>query len=209
MKGHVDYLAKIGYFALTFDPPGTWKSPGDIRLYTTTNYLRAIDELINHFGNKPTIVIGHSRGATMAMLAASANPHIVAYVSIMSSFTNIGFGDKRDEAWKKKGYIVSMRDLPPGGGPKEKRFELPYSFFEDQVPYKMTREIKESVKPKLIILGKKDTLVPPESVRETYDLLSKPKEIYELDSEHDYRYSQKSIEEVNKVVGAFLKRNHL
>ena len=52
MKSHVDYLAHLGFFALSFDPPGTWDSPGDIRLYTMTNYLKAIHELIAYFGNR-------------------------------------------------------------------------------------------------------------------------------------------------------------
>ena len=42
----VDYLANRGYFALSFDPPGTWESPGDIELYTTTNLIKSVDELI-------------------------------------------------------------------------------------------------------------------------------------------------------------------
>ena len=31
MKSHVKYLAIMGYFALSFDPPGTWESKGDIK----------------------------------------------------------------------------------------------------------------------------------------------------------------------------------
>ncbi len=209
MRSHVDHLANKGFFALSFDPPGTWESRGDIKLYTTTNYLKAIDELIEYYGNKQTLFIGHSRGATMAILAGTANPFVTSYVSIMSSFTDIGFGDKRDKEWKKKGYVVSMRDLPPGGGAKVKRFELPFSFFEDQIPYKMTNEIKQSTKPKLVVLGKHDELITPESVRETYELLSPPKELYELDSGHDYRLDPKLIEEVNERVGEFLERFNL
>lgn len=65
----VDSLASRGYFALSFDPPGTCGSSGDIQLYTTTNYLKAVDELINYFGSKMTVLAGHSRGGTIAMLA--------------------------------------------------------------------------------------------------------------------------------------------
>ena len=65
----VDYLASRGYFALSFDPAGTWESPGDIDLYTTTNLIKSVNELIEFFGNKPTLLAGHSRGGTIAMLA--------------------------------------------------------------------------------------------------------------------------------------------
>lgn len=40
MRSHVDFLASKGFFALSFDPPGTWESPGDIWLYTTTSYIQ-------------------------------------------------------------------------------------------------------------------------------------------------------------------------
>src|SRR3990167_9150866 len=81
MRSHVDFLANLGFFALSFDPPGTWESPGDISLYTTTNYLKAIDELIKHFGNKPTFIMGHSRGASISMMGASRNSKIMAYAA--------------------------------------------------------------------------------------------------------------------------------
>ena len=57
----VDYLASRGYFALSFDPPGTWESPGDMSLYTTTNLIKSVNDLIEFFGNKPTLLAGHSR----------------------------------------------------------------------------------------------------------------------------------------------------
>ena len=56
---HADYLASKGYFAITFDPPGTWESSGTTELFTTTNYIKAVNELIAHFGDKPTLLVGH------------------------------------------------------------------------------------------------------------------------------------------------------
>lgn len=44
MRSHVDHFASNGHPALSFDPPGTWESPGDIALHTVTNYLRAVME---------------------------------------------------------------------------------------------------------------------------------------------------------------------
>ena len=48
---HIEYLANRNFLAVAFDPPGTWESRGEIESYTTTNYLKAVDELIEHFGN--------------------------------------------------------------------------------------------------------------------------------------------------------------
>lgn len=202
---HVNYLSDMGYFALSFDPPGTWESPGNISLYNTTNYLKAIDELIEHFGNKETLIMGHSRGGSMAMLAGTTNPHVTAFTAVMSYSYMRNYKDRKEKEWIKAGFITSMRDLPPGGGPKVKRFDLPYSFLKDQKQYDVSEKLKKSTKPKLFIAGKHDILVLPQRIKEAYELAAKPKEFYELDSEHDYRLHAKLIEEVNKVVGDFLK----
>lgn len=205
MKSHVNHLADLGFYALSFDPPGTWESKGDISLYNTTSYLKAVDELIEHFGNKPTFVMGHSRGASVAMIAGTRNPAIKSFVPIMPSFSERGFDHTRDEKWKTQGFIVSLRDLPPGGGPKIKEFRLPYSFFEDQLKYEMTNDLKSSQKPKLIIVGNKDANVSPDQVRELFFTLSKPKELYELKSDHNYRLDSHLIDEVNQVVEKFIQ----
>ncbi len=209
MTSHVEYLSNKGYFALSFDPPGTWESPGDISLYNMTNYLKAVNELIKYYGNKPTFIMGHSRGASMAILAGLRNPYISSFASIFSSLMVEGYKDKSDTAlWRKQGYLLEKRDLPPGGGPKVKEFKLPYSFFEDQLKYNVTKDLQHSTKPKFFMLGKNDVLATPEVVKELYDIASQPKELYELDSGHDYRLHSELIEKVNKVVGDFLRRHN-
>jgi pimeloyl-ACP methyl ester carboxylesterase len=206
MISHVDYLSKLGYFAVSFDPSGTWESPGDISLYNMTNYAKAIDELIEYYGNKQTFVMGHSRGATMATISGVRNPYATAFAAIMSTFRKGGFNEKVDSQWKESGFWTSTRDLPPGGGPKEKEFNLPYSFFEDQMQYNLTDDLTSSTKPKLFIYGTEDDMATPQIVRETYEKFSKPKELYELKSDHDYRLHPELIEEVNKVIEDFLRK---
>jgi len=207
MTSHVDYLAGLGYFALSFDPPGTWESPGDIKSYTMTNYLKAVDELIEYYGNKQTFVMGHSRGASMAILAGLTNPHIASFASVFSSFTEDGYKVDSDIAkWKEQGYLLKKRDLPPGGGPSVKEFKLPYGFYEDQLKYNVAKDLKHSDKPKLFMLGKRDALAIPEIVRQLYSITSEPKELYELDSDHNYRLHIELIEEVNKVIEGFLRK---
>src|SRR5690606_21567041 len=86
MRSHVDFLATKGFLAVSFDPPGTWESPGDIELYTMTNYIKAVNELISYFNNRPTFVMGHSRGATIATIVGAQNKNVFAFASVMSSF---------------------------------------------------------------------------------------------------------------------------
>ncbi len=206
LRSHVNYLVGKGYLALSFDPPGTWESPGDINLYTMTNYIKAANELIEYFGNRPTFIMGHSRGSSIATLVAMENPHVTSFVSIFCPLAPGAFTGRTDERWKQQGYNTEYRDLPPGGGPETKRFDLPYSFFEDQQKYDLADGLRICNKPKLFILGNRDESAKPGGVRELYELSAKPKELHELNSDHDYRLHQSLIDEVNQTVGAFLDK---
>lgn len=201
MHSHVDFLASKGYLAVSFDPPGTWESGGDIGQYTMTNYLQAINELIEHFGNRPTLLVGHSRGGSMAMLAGCRNAHVDRFVAIMSSPHASGVHSK------VRGSIeVAYRDTPPNDREHKVAFKLPMSYFDDAAKYDMREELAACTKPKLFFLGLQDVIVKPESVRTTFALAAEPKELYELDASHDYRRYPDKIEEVNKALGAFLAK---
>ena len=198
MQSHVDFFASKGYLAISFDPPGTWESSEDISLYTTQNYLKAVYELIELYGNRPTVTLGHSRGGTMAMMAGINNPYVTHFVAVMSHY---GPSEKPNESGDVR---VSYRDLPPGNEETEekKQFDLPMSYFDDLTPY---AGLESCTKSKLFFLGKHDDLVLPEDVRETYELAAEPKQLYELDSDHDYRYHPEVIREVERVTEEFLK----
>ncbi len=202
MRSHVNFLASKGYLALSFDPPGTWESPGDIQLYTITNTLKAIDELIQYFGNKPTFVMGHSRGGSVAMYAAIANPTITHFASVMSAYSHKS--TFVDEEWKQTGYKLSKRDLP-GNQNKSRQFKLPYSCLEDQTRYDASEGLKQSNKPKLFIYGNQDILIDPKIVKAAYTMSADPKTIHSIDSAHDYRFHPDMIREVNEYIGKFLK----
>lgn len=201
----VDYLASRGYLAFSFDPPGTWESPGDIELYTTTNYLKAVDELIEHFGNKPTLLAGHSRGGTIAMLAGPKNPHVTHFISIFSYY---GAPSDPDEKRIVDGRVISYRDLPPGTEKtkEQKKFELPLHYFEDGKQYNALPGLRTCTKPKLFFYGTRDDMNDPEDVKKAYEESAESKMIHAIDSDHDYRYHPEAIEEVNRVVGQFLDR---
>jgi pimeloyl-ACP methyl ester carboxylesterase len=201
----VDFLGQRGYFALSFDPPGTWESPGNIELYTTTNCLKAVDELIEYFGSKPTLLAGHSRGGTIAMLAGPKNPHVTHFISIFSYY-----GAPSDPEGERiiDGKVMTYRDLVPGTTKTEeqKEFGLPLSYFEDGKQYNTLPNLKECIKPKLFFYGIEDDMNDPEDVKEAYEGSAEPKMIYGLKSDHDYRYHPKIISEVNRVSGEFLDK---
>ena len=201
----VDYLANRGYFALSFDPPGTWQSPGDIKRYTTTNCLKAVDELIEHFGGKPTLLAGHSRGGTIAMLAGPKNPHVTNFIPIFSYY-----GAPSDPSDERiiDGKVMSYRDLPPGNTKtkEQKEFGLPLNYFEDGKQYNALLGLKNCTKPKLFFYGVEDDMNDPEDVKKAFEESAEPKMIHGLNSDHDYRYHAEIIKEANQVIGKFLDK---
>lgn len=206
LQSHIDYLAGKGFLAISFDPPGTWESPGDISLYSASNYLKAIHELIEHFGNKPTFAMGHSRGATMSVAIGVTNPNVFAFAPVMPSHIRGDYLGKTNKDWQKQGFRLEERDLPPGGPERPVKFDLPYSFFEDQIKYNYEQKLKDCDKPKLFIYGDSDTNATPELVKGIYEGAGQPKEIVGIKSDHNYRNHTDLINEVNQIVGKFLDR---
>lgn len=205
---HLKYLSEKGFFAISFDPPGTWESPGGIELFTTTNYIKAVDELIEYYGNKPTFLIGHSRGGTTSILAGTSSPHVIAFAPIMATY---GEPTPPDEESIRTGVKISHRDLPPGTKKTEeqKDFALPINYFKDGEKYNVVGVLEKCTKPKLILYGTRDEFTAPERVKEVFEALPEPKMIHELNTDHDYRYHPEIIEEVNKAFGDFLRKFNL
>jgi len=199
MVSHVNYFAEQGYFTVSFDPPGTWESPGPISEYTMTNYLKAVKEVIEYYGNKPTAVIGHSRGGTMSMMSACRFAEIELIVTVMSHTA----ASVPEPGTIDTGIYISKRDTPAKYEEDEKKFELPLHYFEDARTFDVAGEISQCHKPKLVFGGKRDVLVTLEEVKEDFANMGEPKEWHELDSYHDYRKSEAIIDEVNQRVSEF------
>lgn len=206
MQSHVDHLASKGFYALSFDPVGTWESGGDIKEYTTTNYVKQVNEIIECFSDKDILLVGHSRGGSIAMFVGVENPQVKWFVSIMSSYTFNPkiIGGYPDEEWKKNGYLTSTRDIPNSN--KTVEFKLSYAFLEDQIKYDALEGLKKTEKPKMFLYGTKDEAVEEELVRTAYNESSNPKEIFELNSDHDYRKNPEIIEAVNKYLSYFVDK---
>lgn len=201
----VDLLATKGYYALSFDPLGTWESPGSIELFTTTNYIKAINELIELFGNKPTLLLGHSRGGTTAILSA-ANPSVTGIVVIMASYGKPSAPSSPQSI--QMGFDMHYRDLPPGTSKtkEQKEFALPISYFKDGEQYNPTAALQNYNKPKLLIYGDQDEWTPVARVKEVYDSIPNPKALHEVKSGHDYRRHAEAVTEVNNIISDFVDK---
>lgn len=202
---HAEYLAARGFFAVAFDPPGTWDSPGGVELFTTTNYIKAVNELIEYFGNKPTLLVGHSRGGAVAVIAGTSNPAVVAIVGLMAAY---GEPSVPEPEATRLGYHLSHRDLPPGTSKtsEQKEFRLPIAYWEDGKQYNAAETIKKCAKPKLMIYATDDEFMTPNEVRAVYASAPEPKMIKEVSCGHDYRYSPGVLNEINEEIGVFIKK---
>lgn len=199
MVSHVDFLADKGYLAVSFDPPGTWDSPGGIELYTTSNYAKAIDELIEYFGNKPTVLMGHSRGGSMAMLVGPKNDRVTHIVAVMSNAGPSAIPEDFEDGVK-----TSYRDIPGADPNERKRFDLPRSYFQESAEHEILPDLIKTTKPKLFFYSEEDELVSAEALINAYEQCKEPKMLYKLEGGHDYRLSEERIAEVNRVVSNFL-----
>ncbi len=207
MRSHVNHLASLGYFAMSIDPPGTWDSVGDVNIYTVTSYAKAVEELVEHFGNKQTVLIGHSLGGSISLLVGSRNPYVSHIGMFMSPFNfKVKINDNKAKAWEEKGYAESKRDIPDKNPPEWKYFKLPYSYLIDQVKYDLTSELETCSKPKLFVYGDKDDSISAAIVKMEYEISISPKELASIDDGHGYRRNPDSISKVNTIVSSFLSK---
>jgi pimeloyl-ACP methyl ester carboxylesterase len=202
---HAEYLAMKGVFVVAMDPPGTWDSPGGLELYTPTNYLDSVSELIIHFGNRPTLLLGHSRGGATAMLVAAANNSVQWLVVVNSSYGN-PTPPKPGDA--ENGYLIEHRDLPPGDTrtAEQKIYDLPMAYFEDAAQYDPRAALYGINVPKLVFHGTKDEFQEFAVVEEIFAGISEPKMFHPLEVAHDYRLNRRVVEEVNNIIGEFLEK---
>jgi pimeloyl-ACP methyl ester carboxylesterase len=201
MVSHVDHLARLGYYALSFDPPGTWESPGGLGLFTTSNYIKAVSELIEMLGDKPTLLVGHSRGGAVAMLS-SDNLNVEGLVLAMANYGN---ATPPDPKRIKGDVLIEYRDLPPGSRNPTKEFYLPLAYFKDLQKHSPADRLRKFDGPKLMIWGTHDKYIEAKKVHEIYESLRPPKDFLELDVDHDYRHHPNLIIRVNQAITEFIQ----
>ncbi len=201
---HLDFLSNHGFYTVAIDPPYSWDSPGSLTNYSTSNYLKAVNELIDYFGNRPTLLLGHSRGGATAILA-STNPSIVGLVLI-----NAAYGPPSAPEPEKiiDGTLLESRDIPPGNvRTKEQReFKLPLDYFEDGARYNPRGVLKNFKGPKLLVHATKDEFTSLDLILPIYDEIAEPKMFLEIDCTHDYRLYPEVIQQVEGALGTFIDR---
>ena len=194
-------LAKEGYTAVRFDPIGTWESDGDISDYTTTEYLKDVETVLNYMLKqndfKNILIGGHSRGGKISMLYAAKDKRIKKIIAIMPSSVVHMFDDERIKAARETGFSVSKRDLPDDKN-LTREFSVPISHFLDNKKYTILPVLNKIKAPLIIIAGELDQLEPPKDVKIIFDNANQPKKYILIKGVgHDYRKSKEEIRQVN------------
>ena len=199
---HAKYLSQKGFLVVAIDPPTTWDSPGNLSNYTTTSYVQSINEVIEYFGNRPTLLLGHSRGGATAMLS-SVNPAVSGLVLVNAAY---GSPSPPNPEKVKDGVLIEYRDLPPGNvrTVEKKQFNLPLVYFDDGAKHDPVKTLVTFKGPKLLIIAKEDEFTSLGRAREVFEKLSEPKVFLEINGAHDYRLYPKEIESVDIALGEFI-----
>ncbi len=197
-----EMLQNIGYKVERLDPGKLWKT-GNIKKYTISRYLKDIKEIIDKHKQKAKeiVLIGHSLGGFMAIIAGNKFPEVTKIVSLCPPSSMDGLINKELES---TGYRTSTRNLP-GQPKKERTFQVPYSAFKEAQKHSALKAIKKINKPVMIFIAEKDESVPPE---ETEKLISaskvKPHVVRQPNMGHNFRHSPKEARIVTKHIKNFL-----
>lgn len=193
-------LKKLGYKVERLDPCNLWKT-GDVDRYTISNFLTQIEDKVssyNYQNPEEIVLIGHSQGAMVAIIAGSKLFDISKVVALCPP-------DSRKDSihkWGKKGR-TSKRDLP-NNPQKIREFTIPYSFIKDAMQYSASESVKKLHKPLMIFIALEDDVVPPEISEKIVKNANNSYVVRQPNMGHDFRNSKKECELVMKEIEKFL-----
>jgi len=203
MKVFNTRLIQLGYNVETLDPCNLWKSHF-IPNYNITNYLHQIEQTIDKFEVKnleELILIGHSLGAYVSIIAGNTFRQVSKIIALCppSSVT-------QTHNWKPNEVRSSKRDLPQN--PKRfRKFNIPYSFYEDAKKYSALNAISKIGKPLMILIGLLDTIVLPSNTELLIKNACHPYVVRLSNIGHNFRKSYTETEIVMNEIENFLNKN--
>ncbi|MBV8150162.1 MAG: alpha/beta fold hydrolase [Candidatus Eremiobacteraeota bacterium] len=172
-----NFLASHGFAAYSLDFPGH-------KLGASTGRLSSLDDLIDAMGSvveqarddgaRVVYTVGHSMGATTAILTAAADRSIAGVVAIATGLGRLPALDAlglRGATDLRSSYVDGL-SLPELLAQTDTRLEA-------ALPALAGR-------PQLYVAGERDGMVAPRSVRALFDAASEPKTFETIASDHTY-----------------------
>lgn len=196
-------LREMGYRVERLDPCDLWKT-GDVSGYTITNTLKQIQHKVESYKNQSPeeiLLLGHSNGAFIAIVAGARFPEITSVVALCPP------PDKKESArkWGDKGTRVSKRDVP-GSSKEIREFAIPFSHIEDALQYSAVEDAKNIHKPLMIFIALEDKVVPPSLTEKIVANANDPHVVRQPNMGHDFRHSQDECDTVMAEIEKFLMK---
>jgi alpha-beta hydrolase superfamily lysophospholipase len=173
------FLQSHGCRVFSLDFPGhkLGASGGELRsMDDCIDAMSAVVEAARAHGDMPLYTLGHSMGATTALLVAANDPKIAGSVAIATGYGRpTAFTALRGATDFRSSYVVGV-DLPT-------LFEGVDASFDRALP-------KLEGRPTLFVAASRDAMVSTASVRELYDRSPEPKTFALIESDHTYAGEQ-------------------
>ncbi|MBP9817894.1 alpha/beta hydrolase [Candidatus Shapirobacteria bacterium] len=192
-------LKSLGYTTIRVDACHLWETR-NASLYTTTNYLHQVEDIIKSFQSQnPTeiILVGHSQGSFVALLAGNNNLNITKIIGLCLP-NPLG---QSSHKWVN-GVRISQKDLP-NDSTKFREFSIPISYVHDRDQYSLMNELKKITQPLLVIMGQDDPSVS--EVEAVVKELNLPNFIKIKNMGHDFRQSDELCHQVANEIAIFLR----
>ncbi len=182
-------LNQAGIDALRMTPEGHLVDDFDYSVYTQTNYLDSLSQIIEEQRKEydKLLCLGMCWGALVALLYAARHQDIDGVVAIMPTRSFIWcnpYDETKTQGWREQG-----TRLFPGTewSALNKDAVVPFTTVEDAVSYDLLEYAGDITCPVLMIGGSKDTMVPISWLRALEgELTNSEVELAIIDDGHDY-----------------------
>ena len=197
-------LQGSGRTAVSFDPRGTFRTPGRPEQIRPSVQIRDTISAIGMMRpHERTVLIGHSLGASIAIFAAVDDPRVTDVVAIMPPRCFVWPGDY-DEARDRWGGTKSRRfDVVVPSSSVQWQFNVPHSVVEDAIEHNLPAALRSLRGDQriLFIAGRDDTVIPAAAVEKLFEECgSAQKTLSVLPVGHDYRDHPEQLRLVNTTV---------
>lgn len=198
-------LHGAGFTAVSFDPRGTWSSPGHPGDVAPTVQLDDLSRLLDRCPAERIVLAGHCYGALLAALAAAGDPRVTDIVALMPTrcFIWPEAYDAQRDTWRGPGERIFLRERDG----ELRKFRVPHSVVDDALGHDLPAALAGLGQRILFVAGEHDELIGIGPVRRLHDECGSPdKELAVLPVQHDYRDRPEQIEIVNRCVLDWVER---
>jgi pimeloyl-ACP methyl ester carboxylesterase len=195
-------LHRSGRTALSFDPRGTWSSPGRRADIAPSQQVKDVVAMIGTVPpHERVVLIGHSLGAYLACLAAADDIRVTDVVAIMPPrcFVWPGDYDPTRDTWARRGERRFTISQPHSSA--RWHITVPHSVVSDALNFDLPATLAALRRQRILfVAGRHDTVVPPDSVQGLYEKCGASATLKVLPVGHDYRDHPNQLRLVNRTV---------